>query len=346
MGMHVDSRYTPTNAISAPDPVVKPITQELVQTERRTRENMPRQDIRALMGTPSPYQIGKGDILAIIPWGNPELALAIASMQSGGTGQDTTGASPQIAGLVVDQDGNITFPYVGMLKVEGLSATQARESLLNRLGAFYKRPEISLRVQAYRSKRIYVGGDVKSPGVQPINDIPMTLMEALNRAGGILPSGDQSSIQISRLGTNYQINLPKLIEQGVDPSGILLANGDVVRVRSRDESKIYVMGEVLSPRALLMNDGNMTLNQALGEAGGLNLVTANGKQLFVIRNASSKEPVIYHLDASSPFSMALAENFELKPRDVVYVDTAPLAHWNRVISLFLPSAVSVINSTK
>lgn len=344
-GMHVGSRYTPAKPDSTVEPVVKSITPELVRAERELREMQPKPELGNLVGIASSYQIGKGDILSITPWGNPELTAAIAAMSLSAQGVDASGASPQISGFVVDQDGIIQFPYIGALKVEGLTVTDARELLLKKLAAFYKRPEVSMRMQAYRSKRIYVGGEVKNPGVQPINDIPMTLMEAINRVGGILPTGDQSSIHVSRSGTSYQINLPKLIEQGFDPSSILLSSGDVVRVHSRDESKVFIMGEVISPRALPMTDGNMTLNQALGEAGGLNVVSANGKQLYVIRNASGKEPLVYHLDATSPFSLALAENFALKPRDVVYVDTAPLALWNRMISLILPSALSVINTS-
>lgn len=344
-GMHVNSRHIPDAPASTTEPVVKAITPELVKAEREQREKRAKPDLGGLIGTPASYRIGKGDILSITPWGNPELTAAIAALHLGNQGQDATGSSPQIHGFVVDQEGLIQFPYVGSLKVDGLTVTEARELLLKKLRGFYKRPEVSMRVQVYRSKRIYVGGEVKNPGVQPINDIPMTLMEALNRAGGITPSGDQSSIYVNRSGTSHQVNLPQLIEQGIDPSSIILANGDVVRVRSRDESKVFVMGEVIAPRALSMHDGNMTLNQALGEVGGLNLVSASGRQLYVIRNASGSEPLIYHLDASSPFSMALAENFALKPRDVVYVNTAPLAQWNRMISLILPSALSVANTS-
>jgi polysaccharide export outer membrane protein len=52
-------------------------------------------------------------------------------------------------------------------------------------------------------------------------------------------------------------------------------------------------------------------------------------------------PEIYHLDISSPMALALAEGFDLRDRDVVYVDPVPLVRWNRVISLILPSATAL-----
>jgi polysaccharide biosynthesis/export protein len=59
--------------------------------------------------------------------------------------------------------------------------------------------------------------------------------------------------------------------------------------------------------------------------------------------ATADAPEIYHLDANSPAAYALAEGFELKSRDVVYVDPVPLVIWNRIISLILPSSQTTSN---
>ncbi|MBL4953994.1 polysaccharide export protein, partial [Neobacillus sp. YIM B02564] len=112
---------------------------------------------------------------------------------------------------------------------------QARELLTTRLAHYINKPNVTLTVQSYRSKRIYVDGEVKTPGVQTINDIPMSLVEAINRAGGFQPSADQSQISLNRKGMSYRINLPQLVQRGVNPGDIMLVNGDVLRVRSRDE---------------------------------------------------------------------------------------------------------------
>lgn len=65
----------------------------------------------------------------------------------------------------------------------------------------------------------------------------------------------------------------------------------------------------------------------------------------MIRNANDAQPIIYHLDAHLPVMFALAENFELKARDVVYVDAASMVRFNRLISLILPAAqtLTIIN---
>jgi len=353
-GLHFNGS-TYSSGSSAPDsssaaaaadnvnPVLRQITPQLVKNERELREKQVTQDITKLLGRPAPYTIESGDVLSIVVWDHPELSNAATVATGGpvGLGADasTSATTAPPAGFMVDHEGVIQFPYAGAIKVAGLTQDQARNLLSSRLSKYLKQPKVTLRVQSFRSKRVYVDGEVKNPGLQAINDIPMTLVEAINRAGGVLPTGDQSQIIINRNGVNYYINLPQLVQRGVNPSSIMLASGDVVRVRSRDESKVFVSGEVVSPRALPMHNGRLTLNEALGESGGINPTSGDGSQIYVIRKQGA-EQVVYQLDGRSPGALAMAEGFELSPKDVVYVAATPLANWHRSISLILPGALS------
>ncbi|WP_225984747.1 polysaccharide biosynthesis/export family protein [Noviherbaspirillum aerium] len=338
-----DAGGTSASGAEMTNAVLKPITPQLVKMENALREKQVSQDIGKLLGKPAAYTIDSGDVLSIVVWDHPELsnsATTAVGMQAGaGADASTFATTAPPAGFMVDHQGEIQFPYAGAIKVAGLTQEQARNLLAGKLSKYLRQPKVTLRVQAFRSKRVYVDGEVKSPGLQSINDIPMTLVEALNRAGGVMPTGDQSQIVINRGGTNYQINLPQLVQRGVNPGSILLADGDVVRVRSRDESKVFVSGEVVSPRALTMYNGRLTLNEALGESGGVNPLSGDGSQIYVIRK-NGPDQVVYQLDGRGAGAMAMAEGFELSPKDVVYVAATPLANWNRTISLILPSALS------
>lgn len=321
---------------------IHPITPKLVRQVRAAREQEVTENISALMLRPTAYTIAPGDVLQIVVWDHPELSASmLPAAPLGAIGAAGAAASPmaqQQSGFEIDQDGMLEFPYAGKLQVAGLTPEQAHARLSKKLAFYLKNPKVTLRVLSYRSKRVYLDGEVKSPGVQAINDIPMTLLEAINRAGGMLPTADQSRIAITREGKTYQINLPLLVQRGVNPSSILLSNGDVVRVLSRDESKIFVSGEVTSPRALTMRNGRLTLNEALGESGGINPVSGDARQVYVVRRNSS-ESVVYQLDANAPGALAMAEGFELNPKDVVYVAATPLTNWNRTISALIPGAL-------
>jgi polysaccharide export outer membrane protein len=87
-----------------------------------------------------------------------------------------------------------------------------------------------------------------------------------------------------------------------------------------------------------MPRGQLTLAEALAEAGGVNPLSANAGQVYVIRSGESARAQIYHLNAASPDALLLADRFALAARDVVYVDAAPVVRWARLINNILPSA--------
>jgi polysaccharide export outer membrane protein len=88
-----------------------------------------------------------------------------------------------------------------------------------------------------------------------------------------------------------------------------------------------------------MHDGRLTLNEALGEVGGINQQSADAGQVYVVRQ-TAQGPRVYRLDARPAQSLALAEQFELQARDVVYVAASRLANWHRTISQLFPGELS------
>lgn len=346
MRLNTAGVMAPGDSVPAQQPDIQLITANLIAQERVAKDQLSKQEVAGLAGKSKPYLIGSGDLVSILVWNHPELNIAAAGAQalsSSTAGVRLNGAQSPSA-YAVDQNGQIQFPYVGAITIANMTELQARDVLAQRLVKSIKQPDITLRVVQFRSKKVYVDGDVKTPGNQPIDDVPMTLPEALTRAGGLLSTADQSTIAISRGGVTYPINLPQLVRQGLNPSDILLVDGDLVRVLSRSDNKVFVLGEVTTPRSLPMVNGRMTLTEAIGEAGGLNQLSAAAKQVYVVRNAGAEKPVVYNLDAQSPVAMALADNFELNPRDVVFVDASGLTRFNRIMTLILPNAASATGS--
>ena len=330
----------PATAEGSPAPPTELITDRLIASERAAADDATRQDLSPLfVAAPPPYTIGRGDILAIVVWDHPELA---AGGMNTATALADSGAPPSNAaspGFAVDHRGRIQFPLIGLLTMEGLTAEGARELLTKRLARYIAHPNVTLRVQSYRSRRVYVDGEVRTPGLQTVDDIPMTLVEALNRAGGMTQSADQSRIVVERGKERYTVNLRELIQKGVNPGTVLLAHGDVVRVHSREESKVFVSGEVVMPKALTMHNGRLSLNEALGETGGISPLSGDARQIYVVRKTPERTRV-FRLDARVSGALAMAESFELMPKDVVYVAASPLANWNRHLSLLFPGALT------
>ena len=279
-----------------------------------------------------PYRIGAGDVLQITVWDHPELAAA-----QGAAPQGTSRAADPVAGFVVDPRGNLSFPFAGDVPVAGLTADAAQARVTAALSRVYRNPQVTLRVASFRSKQVYIDGEVRTPGAQPVNDVPMTLYEALGRAGGLSQTADQSRMTLVRDGTTYPLDLSRMLRHGRNPADVVLAAGDLLHVPARSDYGVYVMGEVNKPTlALPLRDGRLTLSDALSQAGSMNAGTADAAQMFVIRGSGTDSPQVFHLDARSPVSMVLANEFELQPKDIVYVDGNGLVRFSRVLSLLLP----------
>ncbi|CAE6888347.1 hypothetical protein R75471_02226 [Paraburkholderia domus] len=286
----------------------------------------------ALFGKPTAYKVGPGDVLQIVVWDHPELAAALGQPAQN---TKTTDAAP---GFLIDESGDIQFPYAGNLHVAGKDVASIQKELHKRLSNVYQKPEVTVRVASFRNAQVYVDGEVRTPGAQSLNDIPMSLTSVINQGGGFSPAADRSRVELIRNGVTYPINVDDLIKRGRNPSDIYLQAGDIVRVASREDSGVYVMGEVNKPATIQpMRNGSLTLAQAISDSGSFDSNTSAPRQLFVIRNSTSEAPEVYHLDATSPVSMVLANQFELQPKDVVYVGQGGLVRFNRVLNLLLPA---------
>ncbi len=278
------------------------------------------------------YRLGPGDIVSIIVWDHPELTIPAGSFRSA-----------EQAGTVIAEDGTIFFPYVGVVKAQGKTTSELRTILSSKLAKFIERVQLDVRMVAFRSQQVYVVGEVAKPGIQQVTDIPMTVLDAVNRAGGFTPEADYSRVLLTRRGTTYLVDIQAMYDYGVREQNVMLEQGDIVNVSDRSYNKIFVLGEVTKPGSLVMNKKRSTLAEALSDAGYINQTTADPRWIYVMRG-DTEEPQLYHLDSSAPDAMLLADRFPLRPRDIVYVDTAPVVRWQRVIANILPTA-TMLNLT-
>jgi polysaccharide export outer membrane protein len=151
----------------------------------------------------------------------------------------------------------------------------------------------------------------------------------------------KSGVNISRDGVVHEIDLRALYDFADISQNLMLKHGDIVNVLDRSQQKVFVMGEVRTPRSVEIVNGELTLAGALGEVGGVNQLSANSGAIYVVRGTDKDKPEIFHLDARYATGLLLAERFNMQAQDVVFVDAAAISQWNRVISQLLPS-ISVI----
>lgn len=184
------------------EPVIIPITPTLLATD-----------------PPPPYiyRIAPQDVLSIIVWQHPEFNPPI--QQTSTVGSQSSQAAG-VSGYLVNHAGSIFFPLVGNIEVAGKTVEQVRVELSHYLKTYVRNPQVMVRVADYRSKKVYVFGEVMRPGLLPLNDQPMTITDALTLTGSLDPNA-------------------------ADPRHIYIIRGDFIR------PKIYWL-EANSPEKLLL----------------------------------------------------------------------------------------------
>lgn len=276
------------------------------------------------------YRIAARDVLMVTVWNHPEL--------NNPAGQLTN----DLAGRTVNDDGHFFYPYVGKIKAADRTVSDIRAELARKLSAYLTEPQVDVSVLRYRGRKAFVVGKVDKPGPIALTDEPLFVTTLLTEAGGLKEDADLSRAILNRKGVITNLDLYALYYKGDLSQNVLLQDGDIVNVPERNQDKVFVLGEVLRPHSALLPWGRYTLSDALGDAGGLNQITARASQVYVLRAADSGRPEIWHLNASSPDALVLADSFELRARDVVFVDAAAVTRWSRVINQLLPTAGTLI----
>jgi polysaccharide biosynthesis/export protein len=247
----------------------------------------------------SNYVVGPQDVLTITSYDQPDL-----------TGKFT-----------VEADGTFAYPLIGRVKAGDLTLRQIEAGLKSQLqaGGFFTRPQITVSVEQYRSQKVFVVGEVRTPGTYVLSG-DMTLVEVLARAGSTMPtsSGEAVIVHVDRPGGAsgpilpnevdpdrvVRVNLREL-ETGELSHNTPLRDGDTIFV-PRAES-VYVSGQVKNPGAYPLQQRNTTVLQALSLAGGM---TEHG---------SGNRIVLIRIEAGAKKELRVKMNDLVKPGDTIVV---------------------------
>lgn len=137
--------------------------------------------------------------------------------------------------LRISGNGTLTFPLVGNIRVAGYTVAEAEARLAEALKTYLKNPQVSMLIQEYGNKTVYVLGQVKEPAAIEIPpEKPLTVLEAITSVGGFTDVANTSRVRVLRMENGTQkaldVDVSQITKQGSKNLDIALMPGDVVFV--------------------------------------------------------------------------------------------------------------------
>ncbi|HXI03398.1 MAG TPA: polysaccharide biosynthesis/export family protein, partial [Candidatus Saccharimonadales bacterium] len=257
-----------------------------------------------------PYEVQVGDTLEVSVYGDTDLTRQVP----------------------VRPDGMISYTFVGDIRAAGRSVQEIREDIQKKLSAFLRSPEVTVIATDFSKPKVYVGGEIRQPGVFLLAPRQDTLLDAVYLAGLPTDKADVTNAVLVRDGRVVDVDFTDLL-RGDLSANIKLHDNDLVYIPEAAERYIYVLGEVRRPQALETTIPLSMIN-VLAQSGGMDPSYAKVTEIAVLRGGL-KEPRVAVVNYKRLLEGDFSQNIQVKPGDIVYVPTTGLGKYSRVIEQIL-----------
>ncbi|WP_242612247.1 polysaccharide biosynthesis/export family protein [Advenella incenata] len=275
-------------------------------------------------------QLVPGDVIKIM----------ISDSAEGGVFAPLSAGGTVFNNVRVGTDGTISLPYAGAINVNGYTLTQLDNAVRKKLkGAAATDPQVHSELVGDLSGSILVAGAVKTPGRFSSLQGPLTILDAVNMAGGPILEPHLINVIVRNGKKAYTINYDEVLSgknRQVSP------RSEIILERARQ--RFVAMGAVKEPGLKDLPSRNPSLLEVLGAVGGLDERSADPQGVFVFRINESPvegEPAaeVFRLDMRKPEAIFLARAFRVLPEDAIYVTNAPIYEWQKIISPIVQTLV-------
>lgn len=285
--------------------------------------------------------IGPGDGLSIsifevgaTLFGSGSTAVGVESGNQASAVLDPSAKSKSLPSVVVNEAGQIKLPYIGVLTVKGKTTDQIARMIERGLAGKSQMPQVLVELSTNVTNTVLVSGAVAKPGRQALTLGRERLLDAIASAGGTgTQDGPQSTlVRFTRDGKTADIYL-EAIDSGSSADLVLLP-GDRIDLLRRPRT-YSVFGAVDRVQQFPFDSRNVTLSEAIARAGGPSDTRADPSAVFIFRSedGTALPPTIYRLDLSKPSSFFLAQKFQMRDKDVIYVANARFTQTRKLVEI-------------
>ncbi len=282
---------------------------------------------------PADLKFGIGDVLSVTIFEAAAGGLFIPTEAGVRPGNFVT-----IPDQAVDNDGNISVPYAGIIRASGLTNVQVQNDIVSRIKNRAIEPQVVVSLSSQRTNLVSIFGEVNAPirFAAAASGAADRITDALTRAGGIKGQGYESWVVLERNNKRVTVPFENLI---MNPSNnIFVQPGDRIYVY-REQQKFIAFGAAGQQGEFNFDAWRINLTEAVAKAGGLVDVQANPGSVFLYRRepndvaallgADTKRlavngtvPVIFRADLSDPAGYFIATKLQMRNQDVVFAANA------------------------
>ena len=136
--------------------------------------------------------------------------------------------------VMIGPDGYAQLPYVGSVKLAGMTLDEAKAVLIARMSEYLHVPDLSLLMKSYGPRKVYVMGEVRSPGIHNLGADSLNAYAAISSAGGFTSRGLRTKVEVLRVvgDTMYykRLNIKNYIKKHDLTQNVVLQDGDIIYV--------------------------------------------------------------------------------------------------------------------
>lgn len=274
---------------------------------------------------PSTELVGPGDVLnvAVFETGIALFGRSAAIGTDGNSGFDPASRAEKFPPLRVSDQGTISIPYVGQLNVAGRTTREIELLLRQALRRKSQNPQVLVSIAEGLTNSVIIGGDIARPGRLVLPTNREKLSEVIALAGGNKGEIRDLVVRVSRADTVQEWRLSEVLD---NPAlDLRIYPSDRITL-IRQPRSFTVLGAPGQTNQFPFPGARTSLIEAIGISGGANPNSGNARAIFVFRidkDETGKDvPVVYHFNMMQASSYILAQKFDLKDKDVVYVGNA------------------------
>ncbi|MAM39882.1 MAG: capsule biosynthesis protein [Erythrobacter sp.] len=300
--------------------------------------------------------VGPGDILDISIYEAGVTLFASSSAASMSPAGSDLGVQVQkLPPTRIDDQGDITIPYVGTMHVAGQTTGAIESAIRKALLRLSQNPQVLVTLNEAITNSIIVGGEVSKPGRLVLHTNRESLSDVIALAGGYRGDSKDLMVRIMRGQSTADVRINDLIEN--PDLDVAIRPGD--RLMLVDDPRTYsILGASGRVQQIAFSRSSVSLAEAVANAGGTDAGVGDPAAIFLFRYVKDEQgneiPRVYHLNMMETSAYFLAQKFTMQDKDVLYFGNAAANQPSKLVQLvsqlFSPvltvtSAVSVIQNS-